>query len=66
MLANTAVIMRFLVFFTYSKHLHIFLAPLNVAFSRRPRALGVLGELPAAPGEAPGAGRMRSRPGTVA
>jgi Fe-S oxidoreductase len=50
--------MGFLVFVTYSKHLHIFLAPLNVAFSRRPRALGALGELPAAPGGAPGAGRI--------
>ena len=26
----------------YSKHLHIFMAPLNVAFSRRPNALGPL------------------------
>ena len=57
LLANIAVIMGFLVFVTYSKHLHIFLAPLNVAFSRRPRALGALGELPATPG-APGAGQI--------
>ncbi len=42
LLANVAAIMAFLVFVTYSKHLHIFLAPLNVAFSRRPRALGPL------------------------
>ncbi len=47
LLANVAVIMGFLVFVTYSKHLHIFLAPLNIAFSRRPRALGAL-ELPGA------------------
>jgi Fe-S oxidoreductase len=46
LLANVAVIMGFGVFVTYSKHLHIVMAPLNVAFSRRPRALGALGELP--------------------
>ncbi len=49
LLANVAVIMGFLVFVTYSKHLHVLLAPLNIAFSRRPRALGALGELPATP-----------------
>jgi Fe-S oxidoreductase len=48
LLANVAVIMGFLVFVVHSKHLHIFLAPLNVALSRRPRALGALGELPPA------------------
>ena len=42
LLANVTVIMAFLVFVTYSKHLHIFLAPVNIAFSRRPRALGAL------------------------
>ncbi len=42
LLCNIAAIMGFLVFVTYSKHLHIFLAPLNIAFSRRPRALGPL------------------------
>ena len=57
LLANIAVIMGFLVFVTYSKHLHIFMAPLNVAFSRRPRALGALGEPPATAG-APGAGQI--------
>jgi Fe-S oxidoreductase len=46
LLANVAVIMGFAVFVTYSKHLHIVMAPLNVAFSRRPRALGALGDLP--------------------
>jgi Fe-S oxidoreductase len=50
LLANLAVIMGFGVFVTYSKHLHIVMAPLNVAFSRRPRALGALGALPAASG----------------
>jgi Fe-S oxidoreductase len=35
-----AVILAFLVIVVYSKHLHIALAPFNVAFSRRPNALG--------------------------
>ncbi|MFI5034951.1 MAG: (Fe-S)-binding protein [Acidimicrobiales bacterium] len=46
LLANVAVIAGFLVFVSYSKHLHIFLAPINVAFSRRPRALGGLDKTP--------------------
>jgi Fe-S oxidoreductase len=41
-LAQLAVILSFLVIVTYSKHLHIFLAPLNVLFGRRPNALGPL------------------------
>ncbi len=41
-LAQLAVILGFLVFVTYSKHLHIFIAPLNVLFSRRPNGLGPL------------------------
>jgi Fe-S oxidoreductase len=41
-LAQLAVITGFLVVVTYSKHLHIGLAPLNVMFSRRPNALGPL------------------------
>src|ERR1700744_1984631 len=41
-LAQLAVILAFLVIVTYSKHLHIFLAPLNIMFSRRPNALGPL------------------------
>jgi Fe-S oxidoreductase len=41
-LAQIAVVMAFLVIVTYSKHLHIGLAPLNVMFSRRPDALGPL------------------------
>ncbi|MGH9109588.1 MAG: (Fe-S)-binding protein [Acidimicrobiales bacterium] len=45
-LCNIAVITGFLVFVAYSKHLHIFAAPLNVAFSRRPRALGALNLTP--------------------
>ena len=46
LLLNIAVIVSFLVFVAYSKHLHIFLAPVNVAASRRPRALGGLDKTP--------------------
>src|SRR6516162_6014794 len=42
LLAQIAVVMVFLVIVVYSKHLHIFLAPVNVLFSRRPSALGAL------------------------
>ena len=41
-----AVIAGFLVFVAYSKHLHIFLAPINIGTSRRPRALGALDKTP--------------------
>jgi Fe-S oxidoreductase len=41
-LAQLAVILGFGVFVTYSKHLHIALAPLNVLFARRPSGLGAL------------------------
>jgi Fe-S oxidoreductase len=41
-LAQLAVIMGFLVLVTYSKHLHIITAPLNVLFARQPNALGAL------------------------
>src|ERR1700726_728430 len=41
-LAQIAVILAFGVFVTYSKHLHIALAPLNVLFSRRPDGLRAL------------------------
>jgi len=41
-LAQIAVILGFLVLVVYSKHLHIFTAPLNVLFSRRPNGLGPL------------------------
>jgi Fe-S oxidoreductase len=37
-----AVVLVFLVIVTYSKHLHIGLAPVNILFSRRPNALGPL------------------------
>jgi Fe-S oxidoreductase len=43
---NIVVIAAFLVFVVHSKHLHIFLAPLNVALARRPRALGALATTP--------------------
>ncbi len=39
---NIGVIMGFLIFVLNSKHLHIFIAPINVMFSRRPDALGPL------------------------
>jgi Fe-S oxidoreductase len=42
LLAQLVVVMAFLVFVTYSKHLHIFLAPVNVLYSRRPDGLGAL------------------------
>jgi len=45
-LVNIAIISGFIVFISYSKHLHIFMAPINVAFSRRPRALGALDKTP--------------------
>jgi Fe-S oxidoreductase len=46
LVANVAVIFAFLMFIVHSKHLHIFTAPLNVAFARRPRALGALATTP--------------------
>lgn len=46
LIGNVGVIAGFLVFVSYSKHLHIFLAPLNVGTSRRPRALGALDKTP--------------------
>ncbi len=41
-LLQIAVVLAFLCIVVYSKHLHIFLAPFNVFFSRRPNALGPL------------------------
>jgi Fe-S oxidoreductase len=41
-LLQLAVILGFGIFVTYSKHLHIAIAPLNVLFSRRPNGLGPL------------------------
>ena len=42
LLLALAVLLGFTVFVTYSKHLHILLSIPNVAFARRPRALGAL------------------------
>jgi Fe-S oxidoreductase len=41
-LLQLAVILAFGIFVTYSKHLHIVVAPINVLFSRRPNGLGPL------------------------
>jgi len=41
-LLQLAVVLGFGVFVTYSKHLHIIVAPVNVLFSRRPNGLGAL------------------------
>jgi len=46
LILNVVVIVGFLVFLSYSKHLHIIAAPINVATSRRPRALGALDKTP--------------------
>ena len=45
-LGQVASVVGFLVFVVYSKHLHIITAPLNVSFSRRPKALGPLATTP--------------------
>jgi Fe-S oxidoreductase len=42
LLAQLVVVLAFAVFLTYSKHLHIMLAPLNIYFARKPDALGPL------------------------
>ena len=42
LLGQVGVVLVFLVIVVYSKHLHIFLAPVNVLFSRRPDALRAL------------------------
>ncbi len=41
-LLQLVVILGFLIFVTYSKHLHIAIAPINVLFGRRPNGLGPL------------------------
>src|SRR5215469_608712 len=41
-LLQLGVILAFGIFVTYSKHLHIAIAPLNVLFARRPNGLGPL------------------------
>src|SRR4051794_27069119 len=45
-LAQLAVIFGFLVLVVYSKHLHIFLAPINASTKRIPKALGPLATTP--------------------
>ncbi len=42
LLIHIGVMLVFLIFVLHSKHLHIFTAPLNVAFGRRPVALGAV------------------------
>ncbi len=42
LLLHIGVMLAFLIIVVYSKHLHIFLAPVNILFSRRPKALGAL------------------------
>jgi Fe-S oxidoreductase len=42
LLVNLAVIFGFLILVLHSKHLHIFLAPINVGAKRQPNALGPL------------------------
>ena len=42
LLVNLAIIFGFLILVLNSKHLHIFLAPINVYFKRQPNALGPL------------------------
>jgi Fe-S oxidoreductase len=44
--AQIAVIMGFLVLVLYSKHMHIFTAPLTASMKRQPIALGALGTTP--------------------
>ena len=44
--AQIAVVTGFLVLVLYSKHMHIFTAPLNASLKRQPKALGALGTTP--------------------
>ncbi len=60
LLLQLAVVLGFGVFVTYSKHLHIITAPINVLFSRRPSALGALEPMRS---ERHGAGLRGGRPG---
>ena len=43
---NVVVVMAFLVLLVYTKHLHIFMAPLNIAYTRQPSRLGALDKTP--------------------
>ncbi|HZO63911.1 MAG TPA: (Fe-S)-binding protein [Kribbellaceae bacterium] len=42
LLLHIGVMLVFLIIVVYSKHLHIFIAPLNILFGRRPKALGAM------------------------
>jgi Fe-S oxidoreductase len=42
LLLHIGVMLAFLIFVLHSKHLHIFVAPINVLFGRRPVALGAV------------------------
>ena len=42
LILHIGVMLAFLIFVLHSKHLHIFVAPLNVLFGRRPVALGAV------------------------
>jgi Fe-S oxidoreductase len=42
LLLQVAVVLTFLIIVTYSKHLHIATAPINISFKRLPKALGPL------------------------
>jgi Fe-S oxidoreductase len=44
--AQIAVVMGFLILVLYSKHMHIFTAPINASLKRQPKALGALGTTP--------------------
>jgi Fe-S oxidoreductase len=44
--AQIATVMGFLVLVLYSKHMHIFTAPINASLKRQPKALGALGTTP--------------------
>ncbi|MDQ1694722.1 MAG: hypothetical protein QOJ03_75 [Frankiaceae bacterium] len=44
--AQIAVVMGFLVLVLYSKHMHIFTAPINASLKRQPHGLGALGTTP--------------------
>ncbi len=48
LLLHIGVMLAFLIFVLNSKHLHIFVAPLNVLFGRRPAALGAVKPLTSA------------------
>jgi Fe-S oxidoreductase len=45
-LGQIASVMGFLILVLYSKHMHIFTAPINASLKRHPKALGALGTTP--------------------